>query len=116
MTTDPILNRYLKKMSFYGDIIAKPMFGGYGVYFEGRMFALFAEGVLYFKVDKANKEEFIKKKQKPFVYYGKPNQIIEMSYFTIPKTAWSSPKALSLWIQSSVDASLRNAQRKKGKT
>jgi hypothetical protein len=35
------------------------MFGGWGLYTEGRMFALIAEGQLYFKVDEETRESFM---------------------------------------------------------
>jgi DNA transformation protein len=34
------------------------MFGGYGLYCEGIMFALIAHATLYFKVDADNQERF----------------------------------------------------------
>ena len=37
-----------------GQVTARNMFGGVGIYFEGLFCALIAENVLYFKVDDAN--------------------------------------------------------------
>jgi len=38
-------------MSSIGPVYARGMFGGHGIYLEGLMFALVAEGVLYLKSD-----------------------------------------------------------------
>ncbi len=113
MTKEPFLDVYLKKMSAYGDITAKSMFGGYGVYFEGKMFALFAEDILYFKVDGETRSYFESKKQKPFVYFGKPGKPNVMSYYTIPKSAWKSRTSLIPWIELAVQASKRAAKKTK---
>ncbi len=39
-------------------VSARAMFGGYGLYCEGIMFALIAHATLYFKVDADNQERF----------------------------------------------------------
>ena len=115
MTKNAKLNSYLEKLSIFGDVVAKPMFGGYGIYFEGLMFSLFAFDTLYFKVDKQTIDEFKSKKQKPFVYLGKPGAPVEMNYFTIPKSAWKEASDLKVWFAMATQASLRAAAKKKPK-
>ena len=40
------------------EVSARAMFGGHGIYRDGTMFALVAEGVLYFKVTDANRPAY----------------------------------------------------------
>jgi hypothetical protein len=37
--------------SVFGPVEVRPMFGGAGIYAEGRMFALVSDGVIYLKAD-----------------------------------------------------------------
>ena len=39
----------------FGDVEAKSMFGGFGLYLDGLMFAIVADDALYFKVDDVSK-------------------------------------------------------------
>ena len=41
------------------------MFGGYGVFLDGVMFGLIADGDLYLKVDDANREDFVSGRSRP---------------------------------------------------
>ena len=45
----------------FGPVTVKRMFGGYGVYHRGLMFALVAEGTLYLKTDPGNVGHFLEK-------------------------------------------------------
>lgn len=107
-TQKEFLGKKLKKLSIYGDVTAKFMFGGYGIYFEGMMFALVADEQIYFKTDRQSKEIFERAKQKPFIYLGKPGKPIVMSYYTIPKAAWKSATDLKIWFDLGVEAAKRN--------
>ena len=57
------------------------MFGGYGIFYEGSMFALIAEDTLYFKVNESNRDMYEKARSKPFPhgisYWEVPTEIIE---------------------------------------
>ena len=41
-----------------GPVSARRMFGGYGIYLDGMMFALVADDILYLKVDGESRSEF----------------------------------------------------------
>ena len=45
-------------LSPHGEIIARSMFGGYGIYKNGIIFALIISDELYFKVDVSNKSQY----------------------------------------------------------
>jgi DNA transformation protein len=82
----PADNKFMEKviglLSPLGEINGRPMFGGYGVFSEGNMFALISGAALFFKVDDSNKDAYIKagsKQYKPMPYYEVPDQIFNNS-------------------------------------
>ena len=63
-----------------GQVTSRAMFGGYGIFHEGRMFALISESTLYFKVDDSNRacyEQAGNRRFKPMPYYEVPADVLE---------------------------------------
>jgi DNA transformation protein len=89
-----------------GRVAARAMFGGWGVYREGRMFGLIAEDTLYLKVDDANRPAFEAEGLGPFVYEGKSKRVA-MSYFEVPPAALDDAAEMRPWARSAYDAALR---------
>ena len=75
------LNFIMDKLSPIGGIRSRAMFGGYGIFYEGSMFALIAEDTLYFKVNESNRAMYKKAQSKPFPhgisYWEVPAEVIE---------------------------------------
>jgi DNA transformation protein len=75
------LNFIMDKLWPIGDIRSRAMFGGYGIFYEGSMFALIAEDTLYFKVDESNRSTYEKARSRPFPhgisYWEVPAEVIE---------------------------------------
>jgi DNA transformation protein and related proteins len=92
----------------FGPISIRNMFGGQGIYAEGRMFALTAFGELYFKVDGENRAAFEAAGGKPFVYEGKA-KTATMQYWTIPDADMDDPDAIARWARLSAGAAFRAA-------
>ena len=76
-----VCEEVLKILSPLGDVNAKKMFGGYGIFESGAMFALIdSNGKLFFKVDntnRANYEELKASAHGKMPYYQVPSEIIE---------------------------------------
>jgi DNA transformation protein len=89
-----------------GRVSARSMFGGWGLYREGRMFGLIAEDTLYLKVDAVNKPMFEAEGLGPFVYDGK-GKSVSMSYHEVPPEALDDAAAMRPWAMSAYDAALR---------
>ncbi|MBE9111005.1 TfoX/Sxy family protein [Nodosilinea sp. LEGE 07298] len=91
-------------------VTARAIFGGYGLYCEGTMFALIAHESLYFKVDVTNHGRFTEAGMGPFTYdrNGKPTI---MSYYQLPAAVYDDLERLQEWIEVSV-AIARRAKRK----
>jgi DNA transformation protein and related proteins len=86
-------------------ISAKAMFGGYGIYQDGVIFALICEGQLYFKVDKNNQDYFQQHNAVQFTY-NKGSKIVGMSYWQLPEAIMNNTNELNIWVQRSVQVSL----------
>jgi DNA transformation protein len=75
------LNFIMDKLSPIRGIRSRAMFGGYGIFYEGSMFALIAEDTLYFKVNESNRAMYKKAQSKPFPhgisYWEVPTEVIE---------------------------------------
>lgn len=97
----------------FGDVTAKRMFGGHGIFRDGLMFGLVADSTLYFKVDAQNQPDFEALALEPFVYMQK-NRPVTMSYYQAPGEALDSAEAMQTWAESAFGAAVR-AQRKKKK-
>jgi DNA transformation protein and related proteins len=89
-----------------GRVAARSMFGGWGLYREGRMFGLIAEDTLYLKADATNRPMFEAEGLGPFVYEGK-GKPVSMSYYQVPPDALDDPAAMRPWALSAYDAALR---------
>jgi len=94
----------------FGDmdnITSKRMFGGYGVYKDGHIFAIItSDGELYFKVDEELKKKFKKHGSKPFVYTGHKNRgPVEMPYWTLPEEIMEDREELTEWVETSTEVS-----------
>jgi len=69
-------------MADWAPVMARRMFGGYGLYREGSMFALIADDQLFFKADAGNEPQFERVGSHPFVY---TSQIGRVGRFLCPR-------------------------------
>lgn len=83
------------------------MFGGQGVYRDGRMFALVAEGVIYLKVDDITRGAFEQADLEPFVYAPPSGKTMTMSYRRMPEVCFDDEEALRDWANRAYDAATR---------
>jgi DNA transformation protein len=78
----------------FGPVSARAMFGGFGLYSRGVMFALIAGETLYFKTDAINRPEFEAAGMGPFVYESRGKRTA-MSYHEAPPDSLEDPDLLS---------------------
>jgi len=82
------------KLSAIGGITNKRMFGGFGVFHQGKMFALVdSKGQCFFKGDETNKSDFEEKDS---------FQHSRMPYFSIPDEVINNQKLLIEWANKSI--------------
>ena len=95
-----------------GPVVARPIFGGFGIYLDGVMFALIARDTLYLKVDDGNRQAYEDAGLPHFVYEdkGKP---IRMPYREAPGEGFDDPEVLCDWASAAYAAALRTRRRKR---
>ncbi len=87
-------------LSPFGSIKAKSMFGGYGVYCNGVMFAIIADNELYFKTDKLLSKDFESQDSYPFTYKAR-GKTIALSYYQVPIDMIEDEEKLRLYFDKS---------------
>ena len=98
-------------MEPFEGISMRAMFGGYGIYQHGLMIALIAQGELYFKADAKNVDSFKAQGAEPFVYTGKRDKPITMSYYKILPDVLEDQDELKKWVNFSYGAALRGKKK-----
>jgi len=98
-----------------GEVSARRMFGGYGIFRDGLMFGLVADGELYLKTDVENRPDFEARDLGPFCFESKDGKVTTMSYHPCPDEALDSPHAMRPWAESAHAAAQRSGTRKKRK-
>lgn len=89
-----------------GEVKARGMFGGHGIYLDGKMFALIARDTFYIKADDANRAEFESRELAPFSYDAR-GKVHTMSYYEPPAAALDDSTQLCEWARHGLDAAWR---------
>ena len=101
----------LELLQGIGDVNARAMFGGYGIYHDDIMFALVADEALYFKTDESNLQDFEERGLEPFRYERSGKQY-SMSYSEAPGETLDDPDEMTLWARKAIDAAKCSAAKK----
>ena len=80
------------------------MFGGYGIFHEGDMFALIWRSTLYFKVNESNRTDYEK---------AGSRQFHPMPYYEVPAEVMENIGMLQKWAYTSISISHAMAKKKK---
>ena len=102
--------------SAFGVVAVRHMFGGAGIYADGTMFALVADGVIYLKADELSTPAFERENLSPFTYATKDGKRGVMSYRRMPERLYDDPDELATWARAALAAAQRTGVRavKKG--
>ncbi len=90
-------------LSVVGNVRAKRMFGGHGIFLDDMMFALIADDVLYLKANGQTAAAFESAGAEPFVYTGK-GKPVTMSYWSAPDGTLDNAVDIEPWAQLAVAA------------
>jgi len=101
-----LVNHCLELLAPLGQVRARRMFGGHGLYCDDLFFALMASDRLYLKVDAQSRPAFEGAGSEPFVYKAKTGAQA-MSYWSAPAEAMESPALMQPWARLAVAAALR---------
>ena len=90
----------------FGRVEAKRMFGGFGLFHEGRMLGLVAGGRVYLKTDEENRELFVARKLAPFEY-ARRGEMTATSYYEAPAEIFEDRDEAAHWARVAWGAVLR---------
>ena len=106
---------YLKEVfNEFGSVEPRRMFGGYGIFHKGLMFALVADDTLYLKADETNFQHFTELELEQFSY-EKQGKAFKMSYYMAPEDIFDDPEEAKIWADRSYAAAVRTKKPKKKK-
>jgi len=100
--------------STFAPVTSRSMFGGYGLFVDGAMFALVDDGTLYLKADDVNRQAFEAAGMQPWTFQSR-GRAMQMGYYPIPEDDLHDPAALRGWFEGAREASRRAAERKRAK-
>ena len=111
-TSKDYLEYILDVLSLCDNITAKRLFGGYGLYQNGIIFAIIVENELYFKVDESNINLYQNLNSEPLTFHAK-RKAITMSYWKVPDEIIENKELLVTHLELAVLASAKTRNTKK---
>ncbi len=107
MAGDRLEDQILERLATLGDITARPMFGGQGLYWGETIFGIVYRDKLYFKVGEDTKPDYLARGMEPF----RPNQRQTLrSYFEVPPDVLGDPESLLSWAGEAIRAGLSSSK------
>lgn len=123
----PLAEFICDQLRDWAPVTARRLFGGWGVYNGGVMFGLVARDAIYFRVDEANRPDYLAAAARPFLHtarrrragaeitaaarpftYQMPDgKLIEMAYYEVPPEILDDTEALPQWAAKAQAAALR---------
>jgi DNA transformation protein len=96
----------LDQLAQLGEVSARRMFGGAGLYCDEFFFGLIADDTLYLRVDDSNRDHYIARGAAAFrPYADRPH--LSMSYFEAPAEVLDDARQLIEWARRSVTVAQR---------
>jgi len=111
-STTAFRDRVLGLLLPFGPVAARGMFGGYGLFMDGTMFALIADDALYVKFGPGTRETFAAAGGRPFAYRRR-GRTVEMSYWRVPDAVMADPARLCDWAALGLAAAQETARAEK---
>jgi DNA transformation protein and related proteins len=93
----------------FGPVSVRRMFGGAGIFVDGRMIGLVSRDVIYLKADAETIPGFEQERLAPFSYATKDGERKLTSYWRIPDRLYDDTEELANWARAAHGAALRKA-------
>jgi len=90
-----------------GPVTIKRMFGGKGIYHNGKIVAVEVRDEMLLKADETTGPVFEAAGAKRWAYEGKKGKPIYMPYWSIPEDAFDDPDIMARWVRLAYEAALR---------
>ncbi len=103
--TSQYVEHVLEVLAPLGEVRARAMFGGWGVYCDGLMFALIADDTLHLKADDRSRGRFEDRGIGRFKPYA--DRPATMSYYEVPAELFDDRDALLSWAREACAVALR---------
>lgn len=97
----------IDQLADWSPITVRRMFGGAGLFREGRMFGLLANDAAYLKADDENRPDFENVGMGPFRPFEGKKKAMTMPYYEIPADVLEDPDRLAIWADKAYAAALR---------
>ncbi|HXV27742.1 MAG TPA: TfoX/Sxy family protein [bacterium] len=99
----------LDQLNALGGVVAKRMFGAYGLYCDDVFFGIIDETKLYFKTSPDSRKAYKTLGSGPFFYYrkdktGKKRKAYLKTYYEVPADILEDGDRLVVWAKRAVDA------------
>ena len=101
----------LEQMADIPGIGKRAMFGGFGIYRDGLMFALIADEQLYFKASDHLADDFTALGLQPLLYESK-GKTVSLKYYQAPESVFEQSEQMLLWADKAYQCALRAAMAK----
>ena len=95
-------------------ITSRAMFGGWGLYRQGVIFGIIADGELFFKVDDQSRPEYEKRGSGPFVYEARGKKRAAKTYWQVPAEIMDDRESLKEWIDTSCRTARSSLKKRTG--
>ena len=105
-TSGAYLGYLLEQLEELGPVRARAMFGGHGLYLDGRIFAIVVDDTLYLKADPVSRGLFEERGLSRFSYRRR-GKTCYMSYYEPPEEALEDGETLRHWARVAYEAALR---------
>ncbi len=109
-----VFEAMLERLEELGEVTGKAMFGGYGYWESGDMFALIHDGRLYFKADESSEPEYRRARSTQFSPPMPGGRApMAMPYWTVPAGVLKDDRRFADWAATAI--AVGHATSKKGK-
>jgi len=116
MNKEPEFIRYLRdQLRRWAPIEIRRMFGGHGIFRDGRMFALIHDETLYLRSDEKTRADFAAAGMGPF-RYRRNGRLVALGYHQAPPETLEDSEAMGEWADRAFAAALRRAAKPAKKT
>lgn len=95
-------------------IISRAMFGGWGLYKDGVIFAIIVDGELFVKADAAGRRVFEAEGSRPFTYTTRTRRKpVAMPYWLVPEAVLESRDRFEEWVRHAMRVAASGAPRRR---
>ena len=111
---DAFTDDLIVRLATLGELRARRMFGGVGLYCDDLFFGLLDAGVLYFKVDEGTRAEYVAAGASPFQPF--PGEMPVGGYYEVPLGVQERDEELRAWAARAIEVARRAKSAKKKPT